>query len=60
MPAGTQSFDQMVELDGEADAERAIQARTGDAEPWREADPHVPGKLPAEHGRELVRRVAER
>ena len=60
VPAGTQSFHQMIELDGEADAEHVIQAGTGHAEPRREADPHVPGELPAEHGREIVRRVAER
>src|SRR3974390_25498 len=50
----------MVELDGEADAEHVIQAGTGQAEPRREADPHVSGELPAEHRREVLRRVAER
>src|SRR5215469_4129972 len=58
--AATQFLDQMVELDGEADAEHVSQAGTGQAEPRREADPHVPGQLPAEHRREVVRSVAKR
>ena len=41
VPAATQFLDQMVELDGEADAEHVIQAGMGQAEARGEADTHV-------------------